>query len=80
MLIGIERDAIVMSQRQQLAPNPDQTRGICIGIAAKLQFEKTCAGIFPEIRDAALALDPVVEADGVPDRNTLQARATAEEL
>src|SRR5216684_7742491 len=41
-------------------------------IAVELELEIARAGIFACVGDATRALDPVVEADGMPDRDALE--------
>ena len=78
LLVGVQRDAVILRKRGEFGSNTGQARGIRIGIAIELQLEIARAGIFPDIGDAAGAFDPVVEADGMPDRDPLQPPTTGQ--
>ena len=39
LLVGIQRDAVIMGQRGQLPADSDQARGIVLGIAVELELE-----------------------------------------
>ncbi len=80
MLVGIQRDAVVMRQRGEFFADAGQARCIRIGIAVEFELEIAGAGIFACIGDAAGALDPVIEADGMPDRDTLEPPAPRQKL
>ncbi len=68
-----------MRQRGELFSDLDQPRGIGLGVAVELQLEIARAGVFFGVGDTALAFDPVVKADGVPDGDALEATARSEE-
>ena len=72
MLVGIQRDAVVIRQRGELVANAGQARRIVFRIAVELELEIARPGIFTDIGDAAGALDLVVETDGMPARNALE--------
>jgi hypothetical protein len=80
LLVGIDRDAVVVRQRGEFVADPGQARGIRVGIAVELELEIARAAILLGVGDAALTLDLVVETDGVPDRDALQPPATAKKL
>src|SRR4029077_13351237 len=72
LLIGIERDAVLMRKRGELSSDPDQPRNVMLRIAIELELEIARAGVFASIGHAAFAFDLVVKADGMPDRDTLE--------
>ena len=61
-----------MRQRREFVADPGQARRIMHGIAIELELEVAGAGVFVLVGNAALALDLVVHADGVADRDALQ--------
>ena len=80
LLVGVERDAVIMRQRGQFSADPDQPRRVGLGIAVELELEIAGTGVFVWIGDAALAFDLIVHADGMPDRDALQPLTPAKEL
>ena len=78
LLIGVQRDAVIMRQRGQRRADPDQAIRIVRGIAVELELEIAGAGVFLLVGDTALAFDPVIHADRVPDRDALQPLAARE--
>lgn len=70
LLVAVERDAVMVRQRRKLAANPDQSRGVRFRVAAELELEVTRARICAWIGNTAFALDLVLKADGMTDRDT----------
>ena len=79
LLVGIQRNAVVVVEAREFSADPDQARGIGLGIAAELQLEITRAGTFLCVGDTTLAFDLVVKADGMPDRDALKPAALSKE-
>src|SRR6476620_8887882 len=53
LLVGVERDAIVVWQSGELLADPGQARRIVFGIAVELELEISRAGIFTCVGDTA---------------------------
>src|SRR5260370_39616013 len=79
LLVGVQRNPVVMRQRGQLLADADQAIRVSVRIAIELQLEIPRAGGFLSVGDAALAFYPVVEPNGVPDRDALQPLASGQE-
>ena len=78
LLIGIQRDPILMGQLGEFLADPGQALGIMRGVAIELELEVARAGVFAQVGNAALTLDLIVHADRVADRDALQAPASSE--
>lgn len=78
LLVGVERHLGVAPERIQLLADPHQPRRIGHRIARQLQLEVICPGVFMGIGNTALAVDGIIEADGMPDGNTGQRLAAGE--
>jgi len=80
LLVGVQRDAVVVRQRRKFASNAGQARGVSFGIAVELELEIAGAGVLVGIDDAAGALDPIIEADRMPDRNAIEPTTSRQKL
>ena len=80
LLVGVQRHLIVVRQRRQLSADAGQPFRIMNRIAVELELEIAGTRVFADIGNTALALDRVVHADGMPDRDPLQPLSRREEL
>src|ERR1700722_13236466 len=68
-----------MRQGREFAANADQPRRIYLRVAGKLELEITRTRIFIAVGNAALAFDPVVEADSMANRDAIATAALCQE-
>jgi hypothetical protein len=80
LLVGIQRDAIIISQRDELPADPDQAITVMRGIAVELELEIARARVFVCVGDPTLAFNPVIEPNRMPDRNALHPLPSGKEL
>jgi hypothetical protein len=80
LLVGVQRDAVMVWQCGEFVADANQTRRVGLRIAIEFELEVTGARIFVAIGDAACTLDFIVEADGMPDRDALQPPSRREKL
>src|SRR5258706_3091204 len=78
LLVGIQRDVVVVWQRGELLADPDQARRVLFGIAVELELEIARAGIFTCVGDTTGTLDLVVETDSMSDRDALEPLPSSE--
>src|SRR6516164_2016417 len=72
LLVGIKRHASVVGKLCERFSDADQACGIGVRIAGKLELEIARAGVLLDVAKAGLALDGIVEADRMPDRDSIE--------